>query len=317
MDAQPPPVATDGGFANARERSFRIWSARTFAALIVLFSLGGLGVVLGSGDTPPVVAVFAQIGQVIAIVALIAIVAAAPGSSWWHPATVAVLWILVLQGIVIVLETPNGVRIPFAGIAAILVLWRFRPSLRWPAAGRDAWLALGLVALYLAGAAWPAVTAAAFRPGATPLAVAPEALDLRLSVDCSKAAYHGEIRVSVAWSWRARDVWPARTDGLVVRWGAVGSSDVAFLDQESSHAPDWMWSGAGSPAATLTQPIAGGFSVAEYGIDVEHAGLQDGNVLIVLRPADPEAAHGTVDVVAAYAHLDRWLRWSDNAPCAW
>ena len=103
----------------------------------------------------------------------------------------------------------------------------------------------------------------------------------------------------------------------MVRWSPVGKDGDPIYDDPATQGPAWMWDGYGSPAAALIQPASLGGPSTTCGIDVERAGLQDGSMIVVLRPADPTAVHGSVDVVAAYAHLDRWLRWSDNSACSW
>ena len=80
--------------------------------------------------------------------------------------------------------------------------------------------------------------------------------------------------------------------------------------------PAWVWSGVDGPPSDLLRRLASGRPSWAYGIDVEKAGLRDGEVQVTLflrSKHDPM----TITFQAAYAHLDRWVVQSNTVTCAY
>ena len=308
--------------AVASPPKFDRWAARLFAILLIVVGLSALVLLANSGDLPPgailVLMGGVPLGSVVLVVAMQGL---GRGSPWARPLAVALLWILVIAGVLRFLSSlGTGLNFPLEAIAAAFVLRVRRGEEPRPVTSiRDDVMILVLAGLYVVASAWPAVASAALRPGASLFAVDQQSLDVRVDVDCSQATSDRGIEATVNWAWRNRDVLPGSTDGLVVRWSGAGTDPAPSLDLEASSLPPELWSGGGSPAMTLTQPIEQASTygqVETFGIDVRRFGQTDGAVHLVLRP-DPERAHGTIDVVAVYAHLDRWTKWSDNRLCEW
>jgi hypothetical protein len=301
--------------------AFEDWAALLFLALTVLGVLVGLAMVAGPVELPPGARLVALAGLPFGTVALVvAAVGLRAARRWAHPASVALLAVLVISGAVrFVASLQTGITIPIEAIAAALVLRLPRDPERVRLAARDRWLVGSLAALYLMASIWPAVTDAALRPGASPFAVAEDALDLSLALDCGEATGDRRIRATVTWMWRERDLFPGSTDGLVLRWFPTTEIPAPYYDFGASSWPDAAWPGMGSPAATLIEPLLYGGPVGRsttFGIDVAGHGQVDGTVVAILRPSDAQP-HGSLRLDAAYAHLDRWVRASPALSCSW
>lgn len=306
-----------------REPKFERWASGLFAVLLVVIVLAALAALVASGDLPPGERLLILGGvPIAAAILLIAIGGLAGTRPWARPLALALLWTLVLAGIVrFIAALGTSLVIPLEAIAAALVLRMAEGGKIVPRpAGRDRWIVVSLAGLYLIATLWPAASAALLRPGASIFAVGPDALDLSVTVDCSDATGDEGIRVEIEWTWRERDVMPGSTDGLLVQWAPAGDGEAPYYDQTASAGPPGVWDGLGSPAAALIQPIAQSMPYGRtttFGIDVAGHGQFDGKLAIVLRPSDSRP-HGSVQVLALYAHLDRWTLYSENPEsCAW
>jgi hypothetical protein len=302
--------------------AFDRWAARLFAVLLTLIVIVVFVALVAGGDLPPGARLLAIGGAPIgAIVLLLVMLGLHDGKPWARPTAVALLIILVVAGVVqFVAELGTTLWIPLEAIAAALVLRLPRniPSTT-ETTTRDRRLVPILAGLYLLATAWPLVTSAALRAGASPFAVGPEALDLRVAVDCTDAAAAREVRATVTWTWQASDVLPGSTDGLLVAWAPSGDAEGPYYDQEASTWPDSVWPGGGSPAMTLIQPLEQSMGYGRsttFGIDVARSGQLDGTVHLVLHASD-STRHGTVEVGAIYAHLDRWTTSAVAQSCGW
>ncbi len=302
--------------------AFERWAARLFAVLLVVIVAATLVTLAGDGDLPPGARLVA-LGSVPidAAVLLIAMNGLAGARPWARPLALAILWILVLAGIVrFVAALGTGLFFPLEAIAAAFVLRTAGSGGRRPrTTGRDRWIVVPLASLYLLASFWPVVTTALLRPGASPFAVSAEAIDLDVAIDCSDATGAAGVRVTIGWAWREQDLLPGSTDGLLLNWGPAGDGEAPYYDHEASVGPPGVWDGLGSPATTLRQPIEQSMRYGRtttFGIDVAGHGQADGQLDIVLRPGGSRP-HGSVQVLAIYAHLDRWARYSDPASCAW
>lgn len=301
--------------------AFEDWAATLFVALTVLGVVVGLAMLAGPTDLPPGARLVAlaglPFGTVVLVVAAVGLRAARP---WARPATVALLVVLVISGAVrFVASLQAGVMIPLEAIAAAVVLRQPRDPERVHLAARERWLVGSLAALYVMSSIWPAVANAALRPGASPFAVPEDALNISLVADCGDATGVRGIRATVTWTWRERDLFPGSTDGLVLRWFPTTDIPVPNFDFEASSWPDAAWPGMGSPATTLIQPLEYAGPVGRsttFGIDVAGHGQVDGTVVVVLRPSDAQP-HGSLQLDAAYAHLDRWVRAVPTVSCSW
>lgn len=239
---------------------------------------------------------------------------------WARPLALVLLWILVFAGVVqFITSLSSGIKFPLEAIAAALVLRTAGDSpRRLLMTPRDQRIAVALGGLFLVSTAWPLVSSAALRPGASPFAVGSDALAVTVAIDCSGATGEDGIRATITWAWRERDLFPGSTDGLFVGWVSDEHLIAPSYDQEASSGPPGVWPGLGSPAAALIEPMQASWQgdSTTFGIDVTRAGQSDGEVVVVLRPSS-EGSHGSVTVHAAYAHLDRWVRDSDGAGCGW
>ena len=299
---------------------FGRWASLLFGAFVVLDVIFVIAAI-GGADTPAGARLLAVSGVILGGLGLTAaIVALANGRPWANAVAVVGLLLFVISGIVdLVANLSTRFTIPIGAIAAVIVL------LQRPPAGESPWAPLraaapaAIIAALVVSTFWPQITTAALEAGASPFAVPASALVIGADVECGTALTDGEIVATISWSWRTRDVLPGSTDGLFVRWTPPVDSPDAYFDQAASTASEGVWSGSGSPATTLTQPLEqadpNGTNTT-FGIDVAGHGQLDGFVRVVLHP-EKTGAHGSIEVAAAYAHLDRWLRWSDPATCTW
>ena len=315
LDMSDPPL----GMPPAAGR-FERWAARLFGALLVLI---GFALVIGlanRGDVPLGAVVLALAATPLGVVALLgAIWGLGESRSWSRPLALAMLWILIAGGVVqIVMKLPT-IHFPLEAIAAVFVL-RTAADARQsqPLTGRDRRIAFALTGLFLLSTAWPLVSSAALRPGASQFAVGPDALNLSVSADCSDASGSAGVLATVRWKWRDRDLLPGSTDGLFVGWRANIDEEAPSYDQEASVLPIGVWPGSGSPATSLIQPLEGSWDgqSTTFGIDVARAGQADGEVIVVLRPLSGHP-HGSVVISATYVHLDRWERDAEGRACSW
>jgi hypothetical protein len=112
-------------------------------------------------------------------------------------------------------------------------------------------------------------------------------------------------------------------DGMLVHWTGDGESSdgttwepVLIEDDLDTQGPA-IWRGMSSPSASLLQPPTTGIAL-DVAIDVGARGLADGSVgATLIAGSDPPPAHGSVQVWAEYAHLDRWKVTSDPVTCTW
>ena len=299
---------------------FERWAARLFAALLVLIGLALVVGLANRGDVPLGAVVLALAATPLGVAALLgAIWGLGELRPWSRPLALGMLWILVAGGVVqIVMKLPT-IHFPLEAIAAVFVLRTAADGRRSPPlTGRDRRLVATLTGLFLISTAWPLVSTAALRPGASPFAVGREALNLSVALDCRDATGETGILATVRWTWRERDLLPGSTDGLFVGWRARIDEEAPSYDQEASVLPIGVWPGSGSPATSLIQPLEGSWDAQSttFGIDVARAGQTDAEVIVVLRPSSGHP-HGSVVVSATYVHLDRWLRDADARGCSW
>lgn len=311
------PASADAIYPGRFER----WASRLFAVLIVVTGFATVLVVLAnSGATPPGALLLALGTWPFGVAVLLAAIwGLGESRPWARPLALGVLWILVVAGVVqFIAKLSTGIHFPLEAIAAAFVLRTAGdPPPRPVMTARDQRVALALTGLFLVSTAWPLVSSAALRPGASPFAVGPEALDISVAVDCRGATGEDGIRATIMWAWQERDLFPGSTDGLFVGWVSEEHLLAPYHDQEASSGLPGVWPGLGSPAAALIQPVQASWQgdSTTFGIDVARAGQVDGEVVVVLRPSSDD--HGSVTVSAAYAHLDRWVRDSDGVACSW
>ncbi len=315
METREPPI--DMPSAPGR---FERWAARLFGALLVLI---GFAVVIGlanSGDVPLGAVVLALAATPLGVAALLAAIwGLGELHPWSRPLALGMLCILVAGGVVqIVMKLPT-IHFPLEAIAAVFVLRTAADGQgSQPLTGRDRRIAVALSGLFLLSTAWPLVSSAALRPGASPFAVGPEALKLSVAVDCRDATGEAGILATVRWTWRDRDLLPGSTDGLFLAWTASVDEETPSYDQDASILPVGLWPGSGSPASALIQPLEGAWAgrSTTFGMDVARAGQTDAEVIVVLRPSSGRP-HGSVVVRATYVHLDRWQRDAEDRACSW
>jgi hypothetical protein len=327
--AMTDPLATDAP-ATDPLATFRRWATTLFTLLVLLIVVGALLIWAGTERLPTSQILVALTGLVLAVVALLTLLVGLDRRRGWAiPAAIAICWILVAAAVIRVLADlqRGAITIPLEGIAAALVLTRL-PAHRPAVAPRDRRVAIVLTLVFVASEAWPLVSGAG---GVGRLFGAPaEALTLTTEIAC------GDLRdvtgdgvadrvfdTTVTWAWSQGEFLAGGDDGMFVHIVGNGESTegalwepVIISDDLDTQGPG-IWRGMASPSAGLLQTWVPG-STMEVGIDVGARGLTDGSVSATLATnSNPPPEHGSVQVWAEYAHLDRWRSSSEPASCTW
>ena len=328
-----PPLTVDGSVAATFERpaepadpleQYRRWATRLFWVLAIFGLIVGL-LALGVPDAGPAVFAIVLLSVCLDIAVLLTVVAAlGRREAWAVHAIRPICFVLLAAGLVrvIVVLTQNTITVPLDAIGAAMVLSREHGPSYLPAVSSPDRRRINLAVGALVAAQLLPLLAEPVRDGGL-FGAQEDTLDLRVTLDCTGAsAPGGPIPVRVAWAWTREELFSPPIDGLVVQWNVttdgVGDPSGAVAGEVTVSNPDAVWAGAGSPAATLTQPLTLDGPSREFGIDLGRAGgLNDGSVAFNLRPADSTARHGDIEAWASYAHGDRWLHQSDVATCAW
>jgi hypothetical protein len=326
VSADPTSGAAADQLARFRRRGRRLFTFLAFFSVIV----GSIAIVLGATQHPLRSVIVAAIGVVIVLLVAVALVfGLAEGRAWADRATVLVCWIFLVAGVlrVVLRLTMGTVEIPLDAIGAALVL-AVRPSTFAPSLRGDG-RRIGLVAAASLVAAVAPLISDGVASGRI-LGANPDQVAVVVTVDCTGIAADptAPVVVRASWTWTGSELLAGGEDGFVVAWNAAridhqsdgDSLGTMFEDVEAEVAsPDAVWRGSGTPASVLTEPIEAGSdgNARSFGIDVARAGLVDGHVAMWLRPRSPDARHGSIEVSAYYAHLDRWLTESDQAVCQW
>jgi hypothetical protein len=279
------------------------------------------------------------------------------GRTWARPVAVTLLWWAILTGLVEVLAalTRSSLSIPLGAIAAVFVL-RMRPAERppWLAShGRPVALALALVLLSYG---LPSAAEYVMRPGNTALSVAPEALAITATLQCTPSDGPAtKIRATARWRWTEHEALPHGEDALAFRWSVLDNdetpqswlyadllglieapgtgsefSDKGFVNpgREGSAGTFWLGDeGASGDVVRLLEQEAEtrAAHVEPVMIEVDRQQLRDDTFLMVLMPdtvylADLSSSgygHATITFDVGYVHAGRWTVWSDSVGCAW
>ncbi|MGE5156396.1 MAG: hypothetical protein ACM3JP_02745 [Betaproteobacteria bacterium] len=308
---------------------FDRWSSNLFLlgavlALLVLLTLLGL---LGSNGLPGIVITLTlAVGLANAAVLVRTSVALDRATGWARPAAVAILWILVVMGLVgaVVDLAKATIPIPILPIIALLVLGS-RPGPLPRVVDRDSRTAAAIGVVFLAttvGAGAPSWLATS---SDSPLTVSRDALQLDLAVTCdgNARAMPGRVEVVASWTWSARDLMPMGEDVVGVGWWAEdGDGTPIQLDMADAGASDagYVTSGSAGPAGSVVGTRLSGMQTWEWVVMTAAGGLRDGWARITLEPAlagpGERPAHGRLSLSAVYAHLDRWSATQGTA-CSW
>jgi hypothetical protein len=286
-----------------------------FVISIVVFLLA-----VGLPSVPQAVAwVAGGVTLVTGMSALALSIALDRGRPWAPGVAVILLWLLVLTGLgrLVVELTRSSLTIP---LESILAGWALSaaglPPIRLP---RRSLLPWSLVTVFVASTLGPPLLAVAATPGLTPLVVGKDALDLRVSATCPAPGEPWErIEVRVDWTWRARDLVPARRDAVAVavmnRPGEIGWYE--WRDIENSEAATRTL----EATLLLEERLASrGWAGHEprWFIEADVAGQRHGSASAVLVPHEAlSARHGVLLFQALYAHGDHWIVESE-ASCTW
>jgi hypothetical protein len=237
----------------------------------------------------------------------------------WAPWVARILlWWIAIAGVLdsAVALARGRIELPLGAAVALVVLWgRPRRVGRLPSGGRALLAACVLSVLLPVAIAMPALVGVALAPGASPFSVGADALELTVAADCGPAAASpgpdgGRITVTARWHWRQQEWMSGGHDGLLIAWSAHDGRTVAGFSMPSGVETDVL------PPAE--EPIERAADVEDrartFAIHVDDIGQRDGEVRLVLAnrhwpPAD-------LTVMAAYAHLDRWLVTTPDVACA-
>ena len=331
MEAQPggtASVETVGGAASPSETdtapllAYRTWAWRFFAILDAVVVLAALLVLTAQGQDPIGVAmllILAGAGIALLTVLVVGIDRAAP---WAIHAIAPVCTLVIVFGVlrVFVALTSNSITIPLEVIGAALVLSRPHPVAAMPPLSRPdsrsvtllvGGMALMQLAPYLAG---PVGTGGL-------LGVQPADLDMSVEVRCDEVVANGPIPVAVRWTWRRWELLSPDADGMLVQWYATTNGSEAAnggltLEHEPRVVGDHEWSSGFGAATGALEPHKAEAPFWELGIGRSDA-QRGGSVHLDLRPIDPTATSGTVEVWTWYAHGDRWTQQSQVIGCNW
>ena len=324
-DAIPRPTAV--GAAPAvdplvlfRRRARNLFTILAFWSAIV----GGAGIIVGSADRFGLSIIVTAVGLVAAVALFyVLVMALAERRPWADRATVIVCTILVVGGVArsVIRSAGGAIEVPLDAIGAALVL-AVAPAMSAPWGPGDG-RRLRLLAAATVVALYGPVIGTGIHAGSL-LGATPDDVSLRVEVDCFAivADPQAPVVIRASWQWAGGEILPGGNDGLVVRWSASTDAVEAdgggmFVDGDVRTTPsDAVWLGSGSPASALTDTFEADGNARVFGIDVGGFGLIDGHVVIPLRPVSPDVRHGSITVIAGYAHLDHWIKQSE-AGCDW
>ena len=239
---------------------YRRWAVNLFAVLVVV---GVVGMVVVLGAIPGVVVFWVLLASVVLMITILLVVifALRRRDGWAVHAIAPICYVIIAAaGIRFVVALSQGnFTIPLEGIGALLVLTRehraqLLPGITEPGR-RRVWLVVaGVVMAQLL----PVATGAIASGG--PLGAQPESLDLQVGIDCTTTGEPGgAIPVRAAWTWRAGEVFPPPTDGLLVQWNITSGDDDAgagaVVDDLVTMSSPAIWQGSADPAATMIQPL--------------------------------------------------------------
>lgn len=289
--------------------------------------LGSVVIVFGATDHPFRSIIVAIIAVAIGIAVDVALVfGLAERRPWADRSTIVVCGIFLVAGVLrsLIKLSSGTVEIPLDSIGAALVL-AVRPTTLAPALPGDR-RRIGLVA---AAALLSAVSPLIGDEAASGriLGASADQVRVAVTVDCDAMAADpaAPVVVRASWHWTGGEILARGTDGFVVSWLAATDADAdgeGALEMYEAGPVEVapmgaVWSGSGSPASALTDPIEAQGNAHSFGIDVGRFGLVDGQVVIPLRPVPADAGHGSVQVSAQYAHLDRWITDPGLVGCVW
>lgn len=296
----------------------------TFLACWVSILVGAV-LVFGATDHPLRSVVVAIVGVAIVLaVALALVFGLAERRPWADRATIVVCGIFLVAGVLrsLVRLSSGTLEFPLDAIGAALVL-AVRPTTLAPDLPGDR-RRIGLLAAAALVAAVMPLVADGVASGKI-LGASPSQVGVVASVDCDAIAADptAPVLVNASWDWAGGEPLAGGTDGFAVNWFANTDADTdgeagLYIDGEVEAAPtDAVWNGSGGQASALIDRFAAEGSGRTFGIDVARAGLVDGHIVISLRPVSRDAKHGSLEVWAHYAHLDRWLKDAGPVGCEW
>ena len=303
-------------------REYRSWGSVLFGLLAALGLIGGAIVIQTTLPPMSLLLLVTVAGSVL----IYSVVSFAIGrrDPWALHAIAPLCVLIILFGLVraAVALGQNQIMLPLEALGAIAVLSRdHRPELMpvlTDGGRRRVWLAVGgLVLTQLS----PYIAEPALRGDL--LAAGADDITLTATVDCHGADQPGTpIVATVSWSWRGERPFAPPDDGVVVRWSVAGDDSppdaglTVTAQRVSDEATIRMGSAAG-PDAVLDGFRRAGLPFVDFAISRSGSALQDGSIGLELVPNDPSSSGGTVDLQAAYAHGDRWVRKSGLAVCSW
>jgi hypothetical protein len=303
-------------------RQYRSWASVFFA---VLGAVGLVGLAVATQSTSaPFVLLFVVTAAVSVVILFAVSLAVGRGDAWAIHAVAPLCVLVILFGLIrVAIALGSGtITVPLEVLGAIAVISRdHRPELL-PALDeggrRRMWLAVGgLIVTYLLPYAGEPVMRGSF------LTASADDLTLRVEVECAGATEPGTpLLASVRWSWAGGRPFAPPTDGVVVRWyatteGADPAAGLTPLDHHVSDASRINAGTAGESDALLEGFRRSGLPVLDFVIARDGSELREGRIDLELVPSDRASPSGSVEVQAAYAHGDLWVKQSNLGVCSW
>lgn len=273
-----------------------------FAGFVLLDVI--VGVVSLASDRPVAERVLALVGPVAWSVLAVVLISGLGRRTSATSASIIVLWGLIVAGAIETLVAFGQGRLyfPIGLVLAAVVLRSLPAGLRVWSGDRAARLGATIAGVVVAFViAWPLALGALLKPGASPLSVGPDALEVGLEVDCAPPVSGEPVAgtAHVAWAWHSSDLFGDGPDRLDVTWHGTTYFILGGYEAEAA--------GAG-----LLEADRG---VGTVTFEVDTRGTADGALDLDLL-GDVQT-HGELIVRVTYAHLDRWTKRSDGVTCAW
>lgn len=301
------------------------WSKGLFALIATVFGLAGAWALLGGSSGDPVPAGIVGLGALIAAAILGAMaVAIERRASWARPAALAMLWVLVVSGVIdtVVKLAAGTLNVPLGTIGAVMVLRTLPPGgiIITRSDQRVIATVLGIALIASVGA--PLVVQSLLQSGSNLLSGDPERLQVTANITCPELSDPSSERLTIVadWRWGGDLAFAQGIDGLAIGWTGQDADgapvEVAMIDADASPPAAGVTVGAsGSPSSAPLHAAVAPAQAWTFMIDTSVQRFFAGTASIVL--ARPDGDHGSISAFAVYAHLDRWTKASDTVTCAW
>ena len=289
------------------------WRASLLFMGLVVLDFVIVVTTLSKPDLPMVARLLYALAPIAWSVLAVVLIIGLAWRTWAIPASIIVLLGLIVAGAVTtVVELAQGrLHFPIGLILAVIVVRSLPTGTPYWARDRVARMAV-VGALLVVGFvnAWPLGVDALLRPGASPLSVGPEALAMKVEVECAspRSADEGVTATArITWRWGSSDWFADGKDTLVVTWYESGSpEEVTYARLEGYESR-----GAGVGLREADR----GFGSVTFEIDARSESPNEGGLDLDL--VGDSRPHGVLVIQASYSHLDRWTARSEEVACYW